>query len=82
MHGDQIVGPEEEVQVRGVQVVGILGLVVHANAADDGEQVAIVLLDLDATVRVQGVLDGQRVKPEHLFQQRVLVTVGAIDVYP
>jgi hypothetical protein len=79
---DQEVRPEEEVQVQRVDVVRIARPRVEPYAARDDEEKAFVLLVLDATVRVERVLDRQWMEVKDLVEHRVLVPVRHVDVDP
>ena len=74
MRGNQEVFADEEVDVLGLQVIGIRGLLVEAHGAKYHEQVAVIGLDLGASVRVHHVFDRQRVETENLLKQRQLWT--------
>lgn len=80
--GDEEVRAEEEAEIQRLEIVRIVGGVVEPDTADDDEHVAFVLLDLDAGVRAERVLDGQRVEVEYLLEHRVLVPARRVNVHP
>src|SRR5207249_3435440 len=62
VHRYEIVRPKKEVEIEGLEIVRVVGLLEEAHTADDHEQVARILLELDATVRIERILNGERVK--------------------
>src|SRR6476660_9411354 len=82
MNRDHIVGAEIEVEVLGIEIVGVVGRVAEPDRTQDDEEVTVVRLDLHAAVRVERVFDGQRVEVQQLLEDRMLMATRAEDVDP
>ena len=76
---DQVVGPDEQVELGGVQARD--GLVVAREVQDD-EQVVVVLVDLRALVAREDVLVVEGVELEALLEPRLVDGARALDVDP
>jgi hypothetical protein len=74
---DQILGRHIEVVLTDLDP-----LAVQLRREEDDEGVAGVLLDLGPLVPVADVLQGQRVKPERLLEQLVVIVPRVFDVEP
>jgi hypothetical protein len=68
--------------VLGFEVVGVRRFVVQAHGAKNDEQIAVVGFNLGAAAGIHHVLDRERMKPEHLFQEGELLTDRGVDVHP
>ena len=82
VYGDEETLAQEKVKIERLEIVGIGRRVIEADAGDDDEDVAVVLLQLYPRAGREGVLDRQGVELKDLLEQRVLVHVRAVDVYP
>ena len=82
VHGDQVMRPEKAVQLLRLQVVRIVGVGRERHAADDDEQESVVFLELDARIRIERVLDRERMEPKDLCQQRMLRAHRRVDIDP
>ena len=82
VHGHEQVLRHEEAEVVRLDVVRIIRVLAETQAANDHEQRVPVRVDLDAALRIQCVLDCERMEVEHLFEQRDLMPALIIDVHP
>src|SRR4051794_20641980 len=76
---DDVVGPDEDVELGGVQPADAL---VERREVQDDEQVVVVLVDLRALVAREDVLVVERVEHEALLQPCLVGRARALDVDP
>ncbi len=57
-------------------------VLVVGGAVDDDEDVVVVLVELRPLAEVLRVLDRERVKPEHVAEERHVSFLGAVEVEP
>jgi hypothetical protein len=82
VHRDEIVIAEDEGDVDGVKVVGIFGRLTERDGAHDQQNVAIEFLELDAGLRVERLLDCERMKMKYVLEQRDVGCIARIDIDP
>ncbi len=75
-------GDEEPVREEAVQLDEPILVRRRSDAVEDEEVEVVVRLDLRALPEVLGVLDGQRVEPEHLAQELEIGRGRAVEVEP
>ena len=76
---DDVVGPDEDVELGGVQAADVL---VVAREVQDDEEVVVVLVDLRALVAREDVLVVERVEVEALLEPGAVDGARALDVDP
>ena len=77
--GDQVIGPDEEVELRGEQPAGRL---LEDRELEDDEDVVVVGVELRALVPRVDVLEVERVEVEVLLEPLAVGETGLFDVDP